>query len=301
MARARNDNLSRLAAVSQMRPSEPGPGELDTGGKWSDFGIRLASTAILAPIALIALWRGGLAWQALVLLGMLGLASEWTRLAGLTRGNIVLYVGVFVCWLLAALLGWTACLAALALFTLVTAWRFGSFAALGLPYIGIGGFSLLWLRLGPADGLQATLFLVVVIWSTDIGAYLAGRLFGGAKLAPRISPGKTWSGSLGGLLIGGLAGAGLMVYLNGAAGVAVAALRAALLLSLFAQAGDLLESAIKRKLGVKDSGRTIPGHGGLFDRLDGFLAAAPVAVILALVLHSSLHHGVVPVGQGVGP
>jgi phosphatidate cytidylyltransferase len=135
------------------------------------------------------------------------------------------------------------------------------------------------------------MFLVAVIWATDIGAYLAGRLLGGAKLAPRISPGKTWSGSLGGLVLAMLAGP----LLAGGSGFSLRALAAALLLSLCAQAGDLLESAIKRKLGVKDSGRTIPGHGGLFDRLDGFLAAAPVAVILALLAH----HGGSLMLQGV--
>jgi phosphatidate cytidylyltransferase len=249
-------------------------------GKWSDLGIRLASASILAPIALYALWQGGLFWQVLVGVAMFGLAAEWTRLAALNRWNIVIIVAVLFSWLLAILFGWVAGLAALLLFTAVTGWRFGGFAAFGIPYIGIGGFSLLWLRLQPGAGLRDTLFLVAVIWATDIGAYLAGRLLGGAKLAPRISPGKTWSGSAGGLLIGGLAGA---LVASGGHGIAPRALGAALLLSLCAQAGDLLESAIKRKLGVKDSGRTIPGHGGLFDRLDGFLAAAPVAVMLALI------------------
>jgi phosphatidate cytidylyltransferase len=292
LARALNEFLSRFAPPAEKRPAPP-----QLGGKWSDFGIRFASAAILAPIALAALWRGGLAWQALVVAGMLGLAAEWTRLSRLNRGNVAIFAGIFTSWLLAAWFGWSAGVLALALFTLITAWRFGWFAAAGLPYIGIGGFSLLWLRLALSDGLQATLFLVAVIWATDIGAYLAGRFVGGAKLAPRISPGKTWSGSLGGLLIGGLAGAALARYLGGAQGIWVAALLAALLLSLCAQAGDLLESAIKRKLGVKDSGRTIPGHGGLFDRLDGFLAAAPVAVILAVLMH----HGFVPVTRGAMP
>jgi phosphatidate cytidylyltransferase len=256
--------------------------------KWSDFGVRLASTAVLMPVVLLALWYGGLAWQALVVAVMLGLAGEWSRLSGLQRGNIALFAAVFTGWLLAAFFGWLAGLLALALFTLITAWRFGGLAAAGIPYIGIGGFSILWLRLQPEAGLHATLFLVAVIWATDIGAYLAGRLFGGPKLAPRISPGKTWSGSLGGLVIGG----GLLAAAGHPGPGFASALLAALLLSLFAQAGDLLESWIKRKLGVKDSGRTIPGHGGLFDRLDGFLAAAPVAVILAFAMHHGLmHHG----------
>jgi phosphatidate cytidylyltransferase len=283
MARALSEAMPPLGTPAEKRPDQP-----RTGGKWSDFGVRLASAAILAPVALLALWRGGAAWQALVVLGMLGLAGEWTRLSDLRRGNIALFAAIFTAWLLAAALGWSAGLAALVLFTLLTAWRFGWFAALGIPYIGIGGFSLLWLRLQPEDGLRATLVLVAVIWATDIGAYLAGRLIGGAKLAPRISPGKTWSGSLGGLAIGGLAGASLAGGFTH--GFAPVALLAALLLSICAQAGDLLESAIKRKLGVKDSGRTIPGHGGLFDRLDGFLAAAPVAVLLALLIpHGGMH------------
>ena len=288
MARAFSESVAPLSTPVANRPGSPG------GGKWSDFGVRLASAAVLAPIALAALWFGGLAWQALVVLGMLGLAGEWTNLSSLKRGNIALYAAIFTAWLLAALFGWAAGGLALALFTGITAWRFGWFAALGIPYIGIGGFSLLWLRLQPGDGLRATLFLVAIIWATDIGAYVAGRFLGGAKLAPRISPGKTWSGSLGGLAIGGLAGA---LLAGGSHGIAVSALLAALLLSVCAQAGDLLESAIKRKLGVKDSGRTIPGHGGLFDRLDGFLAAAPVAVILALMMHhGNMHAGMTSMG-----
>jgi phosphatidate cytidylyltransferase len=274
--------------------SDPAGATQAASGKWSDLGIRLASALILAPIALYALWRGALYWQVLVGVAMFGLAAEWTRLAALNRWNIVIIVAVLCSWLLAILSGWSAGLAALLLFTLVTAWRFGWFAAFGIPYIGIGGFSLLWLRLQPGAGLHDALFLVAVIWATDIGAYLAGRLLGGAKLAPRISPGKTWSGSAGGLLIGGLTGA---LVAGGGHGISAPALGAALLLSLCAQAGDLLESAIKRKLGVKDSGRTIPGHGGLFDRLDGFLAAAPVAVILALVAHgggSMMLQGMMP-------
>ncbi len=283
MARALSEPMSDPAGV---QPAG--------SGKWSDLGIRLASALILAPIALWALWRGALFWQVLVGVAMFGLAAEWTRLAALQRWNIVIVVAVLFSWLLAIRFGWSAGLTALLLFTAVTSWRFGWFAAFGIPYIGIGGFSLLWLRLQPGAGLHDTLFLVTVIWATDIGAYLAGRLLGGAKLAPRISPGKTWTGSAGGLLLGGLAGA---LVASGGHGTSPPALAAALLLSLCAQAGDLLESAIKRKLGVKDSGRTIPGHGGLFDRLDGFLAAAPVAVILALLAHgggSLMLQGVMP-------
>ncbi len=245
------------------------------GAKWDDFAVRAGSVAILAPLALLALWLGGAAWVLLILVALAGLGDEWARLAGLRRftpGWAVLAVGLAAAPILGISLGWVVGVLALALLAAFEL-RSGWFAACGVPYAGIAGLSLIWLRWQP-QGLMITAFLVVVIWATDIGAYVVGRVLGGVRLAPRISPGKTVSGSLGGLLFGGAAG----VLLAGTWRV----LPAALLLSLCAQGGDLLESAVKRKLGVKDSGRTIPGHGGLFDRLDGFLVATPVAVLLVL-------------------
>jgi phosphatidate cytidylyltransferase len=243
-------------------------------GRWSDLSVRLASALILGPVALLCVWRGGTAWALLLGVTMLGMGLEWARLAKLPRLGWYPALPVLA-WAVTWQFGLTAGALALLCLTLLAAAAFGRFAAAGLPYIGVGGLALLWLRLIPAQGLQDTIFLVAVIWATDIGAYVVGRLAGGPKLAPRISPGKTWSGAAGGLLCAGLIGLAL-------AHLRLAALPAALLLSVFAQSGDLLESAIKRRLGVKDSGRTIPGHGGLFDRLDGFLAAAPLAAILAL-------------------
>jgi phosphatidate cytidylyltransferase len=243
-----------------------------TGGRWSDFWT------------LFALWQGGYAWDALIAIAMTGLGGEWSRLAGV-KSPLVLPIFMLIIWLAALCLGFSAALLTLCVLTLIAAFAFGRFAAAGIPYAGIGGLSLLWLRLQPEHGLSATLFLVAVIWGTDIGAYIAGRLFGGAKMAPRISPGKTWSGAAGGLIIGGFCGAILAGNFHL---IAPAALLTGFLLSIFAQAGDLLESAIKRHLGVKDSGNTIPGHGGLFDRLDGFLAAAPLAALLALCAQGGL-------------
>jgi phosphatidate cytidylyltransferase len=247
-------------------------------GRWSDFWIRLASAAILGPVALLALWQGGFAWDMLIAVVMSGLGGEWARLSGL-RSRFVLPVLLLAAWLTALILGFAAGLLALAGLTIVAWLAFGRFVAAGIPYAGIGGLSLLWLRLQPSHGLAATLFLVAVVWGTDIGAYVSGRLIGGRKMAPKISPGKTWSGAIGGLVIGGVCGALLAA---GGHGIVLGVLPAALLLSCCAQAGDLAESAVKRHLGVKDSGNTIPGHGGLFDRVDGFLAAAPLAAILAL-------------------
>ncbi len=156
--------------------------------------------------------------------------------------------------------------------------RFGPGAwAAGLAYIAPAYIALIWLRSGPA-GLPNVVFLAAVVWAGDIGAYLAGRQLGGPLLAPSISPGKTWSGAAGGTICAVLAGMAAGWSGRGHA----AAL--SLLLSIVAQAGDLLESAIKRRAGAKDSGWIIPGHGGLLDRLDGVLTAAPVAAICSLAI-----------------
>jgi phosphatidate cytidylyltransferase len=252
----------------------PGPGN----GRWSDFGVRLASAAILAPVALLALWHGGLAWVLAMVLVLSGLGAEWAALARAPAARLALPIGLALVAIISAWAGPVFALLALAVLTAGLAARFGWFLAMGAPYAGLAGIALIWLRLHAPAGLGETLFLVAVIWATDIGAYLVGRVAGGAKLAPRISPGKTWSGAVGGLLLAAAAGASL-------AGMTALILTAALLLSFCAQGGDLLESAIKRKLGVKDSGRTIPGHGGLFDRLDGFLTAAPLAALIVLAMH----------------
>ncbi|MDD2705604.1 MAG: phosphatidate cytidylyltransferase [Acidocella sp.] len=262
--------------------SDPAPKAIS--GRWSDFSVRAASALVLGPIAIFCVWHGGWAWSALLAVAMAGLGWEWGKLAKLAK-PVILAALLLVVWGSGLVGGLPAALLAVAVAALTARVFCGSFAAWGVPYAGIGGISLFWLRLRPDVGLMDTLFLVLVVWGTDIGAYLAGRLLGGPKLAPRISPGKTWSGSLGGLFIGALAGE---LLAGGLLGFSLAAFGVGLLLSLCAQAGDLLESAIKRKLGVKDSGRTIPGHGGLFDRLDGFLAAAPVAALLAFCMHGGI-------------
>ncbi len=252
--------------------------------RWADLSVRAASALVLGPLALFCLWRGGLAWALLIGVAMAGLGHEWARL-GKLRNAWPLAGLLLLVWLATEVLGVNAGLQAL-IFVALASWLvLGRFAAAGVPYAGLGGISLLWLRHRPGVGLEDTAFLILVIWGTDIGAYAFGRLFGGRKLAPRISPGKTWSGALGGLALGGACGAGLAAATLGAP---IHAFGIGLLLSFIAQAGDLLESAIKRKLGVKDSGRTIPGHGGLFDRLDGFLTAAPLAALFAASVHGGM-------------
>lgn len=154
--------------------------------------------------------------------------------------------------------------------------------AIGVVYIGLAGVSLIELRHDNAAGQANVLFLFLVVWASDIGAYIAGRMLGGPKLTPGISPNKTWSGAVGGLAAAMAVGVATAVLL--APGGAARAAAVAAMLGVFSQAGDLLESWIKRRFDVKDSSALIPGHGGLLDRLDGVLAAAPVAALLALAL-----------------
>jgi phosphatidate cytidylyltransferase len=139
------------------------------------------------------------------------------------------------------------------------------------------GIGLLILRLTP-EGLHAVLVVLAVVWATDTGAFFAGRGIGGAKLAPQISPNKTWAGAIGGLIVGVIAGAVVAII----AGVPISAPLVIItaLLSVVSQAGDLFESWVKRMFGAKDSGTIIPGHGGLMDRVDGLATAAGVAALI---------------------
>lgn len=168
-------------------------------------------------------------------------------------------------------------------------WR-SKWALLGLFYVCLPTISLLYLRSDAKYGFEAVLCLFLIVWATDTAAYFAGRYFGGKKLAPAISPGKTWSGAIGGTFAGLLTGALVAISMNSEP-VILALI--GLLLSVIAQAGDLAESAIKRHFGVKDSSNLIPGHGGVLDRLDGIVTASVAAALI-----SGLHNFAQP-GQGL--
>lgn len=230
-------------APAQASPAVPAA----TGSRWRDLGVRVASAAILAPIVLLALWLGGTAWNVLIALLTVGLLME---MFGLYRHRPASTIGT------------------------------PARTALALVYILPTSLALIWLRADAQTGFADVLFLMLVIWASDIGAYVFGRMFGGPRLAPSISPGKTWSGAAAGLLCALAVGAIAAMTQPGAGAVMHAALVAGLL-GLIAQAGDLLESALKRHYGVKDTGHLIPGHGGLLDRLDAVLTAAPAAALLA--------------------
>jgi phosphatidate cytidylyltransferase len=158
----------------------------------------------------------------------------------------------------------------------------------GVLYIGLTGVALIELREDHQVGRDNVIFLFLVVWASDISAYLAGRALGGPRLMPAVSPNKTWSGALGGLA--GAMAIGFMTAASFSSGINVPwALSIAAILGVAAQAGDLLESWIKRRFGVKDSSGLIPGHGGLLDRLDGVLAAAPVAALIGVLLGPGVH------------
>jgi phosphatidate cytidylyltransferase len=152
--------------------------------------------------------------------------------------------------------------------------------AAGAVYAAILAIAPIFLRFDPDFGLAAILFLFAVVWGTDIAAYFAGRAFGGPKLWPAVSPNKTWSGALGGVVASICAGVAVAAYAVVPAGPAAVL---AAVLSVAAQGGDLFESHLKRHFGVKDSSHIIPGHGGVMDRIDGFVVAACVAGIIGLV------------------
>jgi phosphatidate cytidylyltransferase len=251
--------------------------------RWGDLRKRVLSAALLGPLALACLWLGAWWWTALLAVAAVGLALEWVVLC---RGRLAGAGAAVPAFVLAAGAAALAGREGLGLVALVAgflaAWLVGRRASLaaGIPYLGLAMVALAWLRSDGGAGRDNVVFLILIVWASDIGAYLAGRTIGGPKLAPRISPSKTWAGAAGGLIAAVLVGAAAAEALAGGALVRIVPVAAAL--GLAAQAGDLFESALKRHYGVKDSGQLIPGHGGLLDRLDGVLAAAPVAALLAL-------------------
>jgi phosphatidate cytidylyltransferase len=267
--------------------------------RFADLRKRILSALILGPLAIAAVWAGAWPFKVMIAASAAVLAWEWVHLRGLmTRrwpGMVVPGVLLLAC-LAAALETPALALAALAVgfaLALAAAPRAGRpgagrrWLAAGVPYVGIGCIALVGLRGDGSAGLSNVLFLIAIVWASDIGAYAAGRLLGGPKLAPAISPSKTWAGALGGLLAAMLAGLAVARSVGPAETLAVALVAG--LLGAASQAGDLLESWIKRRCQVKDSSRLIPGHGGLLDRVDGLLAAAPVAGALALALGPGVH------------
>jgi len=253
----------------------------------AELRLRVLSTTILAPVALVAAIAGSLPFGMLVALVAAIAFREWSVMTEAAEpvwasmaALIALAVGLLA--LAAGSRGWAlGAIGVTVLLTLAAGLRSRAFRwmGFGLLYVAIPSAGLIVLRQSEPSGWAALLFVLFIVWATDIAAYFGGRGLGGPKLWPRVSPKKTWSGALTGLAAALCAG-GLTAGLTGAGDWRLGVLIAAPL-SIASQIGDLFESALKRRFGVKDSGHVIPGHGGVLDRLDGLFAAAALALLIA--------------------
>ena len=273
--------------------------------RWRDLAPRVASALVMAPLGVASIWAGGVIWPIVLTALSVVTMFEWASVCGarpmtrLAQASAATLVAALIAYAVAAKFpnvfdisgfrpGVVAAAMPFVVVLLMAFWLLPSrrVIALGTAYVGLGWASLLVLRQGPG-GFGQILFIMIVVWADDIGAYLAGRLIGGPRLAPAISPGKTWAGSVGGLACGIAAGAGAVLLLPGPHPAWPDAAVQAAILSVVAQAGDLLESALKRHYGKKDSGSLIPGHGGLLDRVDGLLGAATAAMLLRVAVYAA--------------
>lgn len=258
----------------------------------SNLHLRIVSALVLGILVLGATYLGGIAFR-LLAAAMAGFVlHEWMHMRPpAPAAHRALAWSVLALALAALLAGFAAPVAfavlaagILALSVQAGFLGLGFWSVWGIAYAGVPAIALSALRDTAPGGLALVLYLFAVVWATDVVAYFVGRAMGGPKLAPAISPGKTWSGAVGGTIGAVLAGIAAAVLIFGARPAYVSTMAAvALALSVAAQAGDLLESAIKRRHGVKDSGTLIPGHGGVMDRVDGLVAAAVLLYVLAVL------------------
>ena len=253
--------------------------------------LRVLMIVLLGPATLFALWEGGRLFAAVIAFVSIMLVFEWTRMVNRTEFSPAFYVMSFtaICAIFLAAGGsyfyaYLVCIlgAAVSGFTEWVHRRPYLWPILGVVYLIIPCVAYVWLREGAEGGRYLIILLTVSVWMTDIGGYIWGKIIGGPKLVPSISPSKTWAGAIGGLLMA-VIGAGALSYiftgftwpiwLLGAVGAIV---------SILSMAGDISESALKRNFKIKDSGGYIPGHGGLLDRLDGMLLAT---ILVSIVLY----------------
>jgi len=264
--------------------------------------LRIVSSVCIIPVVAYADYTGGLFFNLLLLFLCAVMAWEWGLLSGATRPVTRYLLAAIACVpVLVLLIRHDPALTAIALVT--ASLGAGLYVALfdkggrkgltgaGIAYVAIAAMSAIWIR-EQADGFGLFTLLLIIVIATDVFAFICGRLIGGPKVAPSISPNKTWSGALGGLSASAIVAFGFVSLNTGipgsplevtSSGYLLAIMLAAAGLSIASQAGDFLESWLKRRAGVKDSGSIIPGHGGMLDRLDGFLAATPVLALILLV------------------
>ncbi len=257
---------------------------------WSDLGTRTLSALILIPAAIACAWFGGLWFKGFVLLLAGLIAHEWVSIVHPKNvAQYVLHVASALCsTLLPDMYGPQIALLGILGLALISGLmvRFGNavsskWSYLGICYVGFPALAFTLLRNDPDLGFAAILWIFLIVWAADILAYFAGRILGGPKLAPMISPKKTWAG-LAGAVAGSTLVSSIFAYAFHLNGVLTLAILAGCL-AVVEQAGDLFESSLKRFHGVKDSGALIPGHGGVIDRVDGLIAVAVVAALIGLL------------------
>jgi phosphatidate cytidylyltransferase len=255
----------------------------------SDFPVRLLAGGVMAAGAAILTAAGPTPFAVLVVALGLAVSWEWGRLVNGSEQGTVLAVQIgttATAGLLAALgyvaLGLLALPIGAILATVLSLGRNSVFSALGVFYAGFPTVALIWLRSDPFYGLMAAVFVIVVVAAADTAAFLSGRLLRGPLLWERISPKKTWAGLVGALVAGAIVGSLFSLIISESAPMRLAATGAAL--ALVAHAGDLAESALKRRFGAKDAGSIIPGHGGVMDRVDGVVFAASAVALIALAI-----------------
>jgi phosphatidate cytidylyltransferase len=261
-------------------------GEASPRSAGGELWRRVASAMVLAPLAIVSAYLGGVAFTTFWGLAAIGVAWEWF---GLVSGpRLLLLISVVTlggATVLFTVGGGFSAIAWLVLGAVVAAaaaphgrrgWTLASIGSAGAVLA-----APVMLRADAQWGFRAVILLFAVVWTTDVAAYFVGRQVGGPRLWPAVSPKKTWSGALAGMVAAVLVGVGVAKIAGLSDLVAIAALCGGL--SVVGQAGDLLESAVKRRFGTKDASRLIPGHGGLMDRLDGFVAAAVVGTLIGLL------------------
>jgi phosphatidate cytidylyltransferase len=259
------------------------------GERLGDLRTRAIWGAAIGVVGLALILIGGFAAAALVAAAAGAMAWEWRRITLGARFEPILGAMVAVGTAAAVLLAHHAGIGGAALYLALAAAAIGGldsfrrldwrWSAAGMLAIGFAAASFAALRDSAPFGLETALWIAAVVVACDVGAYFAGRLIGGPKLWPRVSPKKTWAGLGGGMALSAIVGVVFSAATTGTYALQVATVSA--IAALVAQGGDLAESSVKRRFGVKDSGTLIPGHGGALDRLDGFCAATLVAAAVA--------------------
>lgn len=257
---------------------------------------RILSALVMAPPALAAVWYGGYAFAALVVVAVAIMCWEWETIVTKRFGwpGRVSALGCVIAAALAVAVPQVAVLvvlvsaAAAALLAPKPGDRPRLWAAVGPLYAGLPAVALIWLRGEAVIGRETLIWLMLLVWATDIGAYAAGRTIGGPLLLPVVSPKKTWAGLLGGVVSAGIVGLVTALVLALPHPMALAVGSGAL--AVVAQAGDLVESWVKRRWNVKDSSNIIPGHGGVLDRVDGLLAAGLAVAVASLASGTAVLH-----------